>query len=76
MRDSSTASRYIKAPVIVREAVNERLCNATLPNGKVILAHLPRGKTATFEPGTPFNVRLSLCDFSHGEIVMEEAPEH
>ena len=68
MRDSSTERKYVYTTATVRSGIDDRLCNAELPNGKVILGHLPKGSTCTFEPGMKVNVRLSLCDFSHGQI--------
>jgi translation initiation factor IF-1 len=73
MRDSSTASKYVHTTALIESQINERLWNARLTNGKQILAHLPMKTIASFENGSAVSVRMSLCDFSHGEIQFAHA---
>jgi hypothetical protein len=63
----------IKAPVIIREAINKNVYRASLPNGKIILAFArPSDKIASLNAGDRYHVLLSLCDFNEGRLVPED----
>ena len=74
MTGKHTKKRYVTTTGTILNAIDARLCNVALPNGKVILGHLPRGTVLPLEPDTRVKVRLSVCDFSHGEISTEQCP--
>lgn len=69
MRFGSPATDRVETIAIVQDVLSVRHCHATLPNGKRILAHVNKGVEVTLQPGSSLRVSLSLCDFSHGEVV-------
>ncbi|MEI6399585.1 MAG: hypothetical protein WCO71_12520 [Pseudomonadota bacterium] len=60
----------IEARVVIQEVLNERVCRAALPNGKIITAYARKA-----DPVTPMNsgdertVLMSLCNFSEGRLM-------
>jgi translation initiation factor IF-1 len=68
MRFGSPDTDRVETIATVQEVLSVRHCHATLPNGKVILAHVNKGVTVELQPGSKLRVSLSLCDFSHGEV--------
>ncbi len=68
MRDSSGKQR-VQGMAVVREVLGPRHCHAALPNGKLILAHVPERLVIDLSPGLSLCVSLSVCDFSHGEVI-------
>ncbi len=62
-------SKYVTTTAIVHSAIDARLWNVELPNGKMILGHVPKNNPSQLEAGAEIKVKLNVADFSHGEIV-------
>jgi len=61
----------IETPAIVRETHGRNTWRAELPNGKVIIAHLPRRAAHLADriaPGTRLILEMTPYDFEKGRI--------
>jgi len=59
----------IQAPVVIRQRLSPTTYEATLPNGKVVMAYTrPLDHTPDLEVGDSYTVLLSLCDFNEGHL--------
>jgi len=68
----------IFATAVILDAISPRAFRAELPNGKPIVAHLPRRNAAladSIHPGTRARVALTPFDFDKGRIEGLESPE-
>lgn len=60
----------VLAPVTICDVVNERTYQATLPNGKKILAFAQGlDRIPPLQPGDAYHVLLSLCNFNEGRLI-------
>jgi hypothetical protein len=63
----------IRTTVTIREVIGERICRATLRNGKMILGYIKvPDRLPPLVVGDRRSVILSLCDFSEGRIVPDD----
>ncbi len=68
--------REIRIPTTatIGEVFSQRHYHATLPNGKVILAHYPTHRLGPpLSVGATVQVELALTEFSEGEIIESPA---
>lgn len=60
----------IETNVVIREVLDERVCRASLPNGKIITAYGRKIDPVTpMKIGDERTVLLSLCNFSEGRML-------
>lgn len=60
----------IEAPVIIQEVITPDTWRASLPNGKLIFAYCSwKTPQREFDIGDAVTARLSVQDFSRGEVV-------
>ena len=65
-----TTEVRIPAPATICEVFSQRHYHATLPNGKIILAHYPTHRPGPqLSVGDSVRVELALTEFSEGEII-------
>ena len=73
-KNSISESDKIIGKAIIIEQLTESIVRASLPNGKIIHAHLPLKfkdkKTLTI--GERILVRMNPYDFSRGKIIVDE----
>jgi hypothetical protein len=63
----------IHARVVIQKVLGELTYEATLPNGKTILAYAKSfDAIPKLRPGDPYTVLMSLCDFGEGRLVPED----
>lgn len=63
----------IQSRVVIQERLGETTYRATLPNGKEILAFTrERDGIPDLNPGDPYTVLLSLCNFNEGRLVPDD----
>jgi translation initiation factor IF-1 len=60
----------IPSPATIGEVFSQRHYHATLPNGKIILAHYPTHRLGPLlKVGDIVRVEFALTEFSEGEII-------
>ncbi|MFZ4763669.1 MAG: hypothetical protein ACOYMN_01845 [Roseimicrobium sp.] len=63
----------IRTTAVIAKVLTERTCEATLRNGKRILAFVqPLDRRGDLREGERCYVLLSLCNFNEGRIVPED----
>ena len=64
----------IVGKALITEQLTERIVRASLPNGKIIHAHLPSKikEKPTLKIGRKILVKMNPYDFSRGRIIIDE----
>jgi len=62
----------VPATIVIRDIVNDRTWNGTLPNGKHIIAFARlRSARPDLKPGDTAQVWMKVDDFGRGELMQE-----